>query len=81
MSTVLAAPASPVERKCRMEEVFDQNFQQLTNKTGTFADSSIPTGFAPFGIQAIGSKLYVTYAKQDAGASGDVLPQRPAADG
>jgi uncharacterized protein (TIGR03118 family) len=53
-------------------EVFDENFQQLANKPGTFADASIPTGFAPFGIQAIGSKLYVTYAKQDAPATGDV---------
>ncbi len=30
-----------------------------------FTNTSIPAGFAPFNIQAIGSYLYVTYAKQD----------------
>jgi len=53
-------------------EVFDQNFKEQANKPGTFSDASIPSGFAPFGIQAIGSKLYVTYAKQDALATSDV---------
>src|SRR5262249_37001200 len=31
---------------------------------GAFQDSRIPTGFAPFGIQNLGGKLYVTYALQ-----------------
>jgi len=30
--------------------------------TGSFVDPGIPTGFAPFNIQNIGGKLYVTYA-------------------
>jgi uncharacterized protein (TIGR03118 family) len=37
-----------------------------------FVNSSIPAGFAPFNIQAIGSYLYVTYAKQDAEKHDDV---------
>jgi uncharacterized protein (TIGR03118 family) len=32
---------------------------------GSFADPTIPAGFAPFNIQNIGNMLYVTYAKQD----------------
>src|SRR5215475_13091958 len=32
---------------------------------GNFADSKIPAGFAPFGIQNINGNLFVTYAKQD----------------
>ena len=31
-----------------------------------FTDSALPAGYAPFGIQAIGNSIYVTYAKQDA---------------
>jgi uncharacterized protein (TIGR03118 family) len=45
-------------------DVFDRNFQ-ATTVGGDFQDPNIPTGFAPFGIQNIGGKLYVTYAKQD----------------
>ncbi|MCW3126963.1 MAG: hypothetical protein JWO03_2621 [Bacteroidetes bacterium] len=43
-------------------DVFDQSFTYVTTKP--FADPSIPAGFAPFNIQNIGGKLYVTYAKQ-----------------
>ena len=31
---------------------------------GGFEDDSIPAGFCPFGIQAIGSSIFVTYAKK-----------------
>jgi uncharacterized protein (TIGR03118 family) len=48
-------------------DVFDASFKKVAS-TGTFRDPAIPAGFAPFGIQAIGSRLYVTYAKQDAAA-------------
>src|SRR5215471_13634778 len=40
--------------------------------TGSFTDPMIGKGFAPFGIQAIGSSIFVTYAKQDADAHDDV---------
>ncbi len=36
------------------------------NLTGTFTDPSLPSGYAPFNIQLLDGKLYVTYAKQDA---------------
>jgi uncharacterized protein (TIGR03118 family) len=46
-------------------DVFDKNFAKLTLPSGAFQDTSLPAGFAPFGIQAIGAKIYVAYAKQD----------------
>ena len=41
----------------------------LTNK---FQDPSIPADYAPFGIQTIGSTVYVTYALQDEDGEDDV---------
>ncbi len=42
-------------------DVFDSAFQPTT-VAGGFADRRIPRSFAPFGIQAIGSRIFVTYA-------------------
>jgi uncharacterized protein (TIGR03118 family) len=47
-------------------DVFDTNFNLPADMQGKFVDPNIPTGFVPFGIVAISSQLYVTYAKQDA---------------
>ncbi len=52
-------------------DVFDANYAAAT-LSGTFADSTIPAGFAPFNIQNFGGSLYVTYAKQDADKHDDV---------
>lgn len=52
-------------------DVFDGHFNQLT-WAGAFTDSSIPSGFAPFGIQNIGGLIYVTYAMQNASKHDDV---------
>lgn len=46
-------------------DVYDDGFNPIT-VPGGFADPGIPAGFAPFGIQAIGDTIFVTYAKQDA---------------
>jgi len=43
-------------------DVFDNNFNSV--KTKPFVDPGIPAGYAPFNIQNIGNRLYVTYAKQ-----------------
>lgn len=51
-------------------DVFDASFQ-LVPGSG-FADAKIPKGWAPFGIQALGGNVFVTYAKQDAAAKDDV---------
>jgi len=44
-------------------DVFNAHFHKVSSPGG-FTDPNIPAGFAPFGIQAIGGSLYVTYAKQ-----------------
>jgi len=40
--------------------------------TGKFLDPNLPAGYAPFNIQLLDGKLYVTYALQDASKSDDV---------
>jgi uncharacterized protein (TIGR03118 family) len=52
-------------------DVFDKNFHKVT-LAGTFTDAQIPAGFAPFDVQNIGGKLYVTYAMQNASKHDDV---------
>ena len=44
-------------------DVFDKNFNFVT-PSKPFVDPGIPAGYAPFNIQKIGDKLFVTYAKQ-----------------
>jgi uncharacterized protein (TIGR03118 family) len=50
-------------------EVYDQGWNTLAV---AFIDPAIPAGFAPFNVQNLGGKLYVTYAKQDALKMNDV---------
>jgi uncharacterized protein (TIGR03118 family) len=52
-------------------DVFDKSFG-LMSLSGAFQDPKVPKGFAPFGIQALGGNIFVTYAKQDAAAKDDV---------
>ncbi len=54
----------------RVDE-FDGSFTNVT-ASGAFVDPSIPSGYAPFGIQNVGGKIVVTYAKQDADRHDDV---------
>jgi uncharacterized protein (TIGR03118 family) len=48
-------------------DVFDGSFAPASN-AGAFVDPGLPAGYAPFGIQAIGTSVYVAYARQDAQA-------------
>jgi uncharacterized protein (TIGR03118 family) len=41
--------------------VFDSRWRRLARR-GAFADPTIPDGYAPFGIAALGDRVYVTYA-------------------
>jgi uncharacterized protein (TIGR03118 family) len=50
-------------------DVFDSNFNLVT-LTGSFTDPTLPAGYAPFGIQPIGSQVFVTYALQNASKNG-----------
>lgn len=49
-------------------DVFDASFARVA-LPGAFSDPGLPAGYAPFGIQAIGQRIYVAYAKRE--ASGD----------
>ena len=40
--------------------------------SGGFVDPKIPAGYAPFGIQTIGARIFVTYAKQGPGARDEI---------
>jgi uncharacterized protein (TIGR03118 family) len=44
--------------------VFDGSFAPVTT-AGGFTDPTLPAGYAPFGIQQIGGKIYVAYAQPD----------------
>lgn len=51
--------------------VFNGHFKRVT-LSGSFSDPGLPDGYAPFGIQLLAGKLYVTYAKQNAAKHDDV---------
>jgi uncharacterized protein (TIGR03118 family) len=58
-------------------DIFDSNFHLIARGTdgfgpNAFADPTIPSGFAPFGVKAFGSVVFVTYAKQDATKTDEV---------
>jgi uncharacterized protein (TIGR03118 family) len=53
-------------------EVYDPNFKPATLPTGAFSDPNLPKDYAPFNVQVLGNKVYVTYAKQDAAKHDDV---------
>jgi uncharacterized protein (TIGR03118 family) len=52
-------------------DVYDASYNKITT-TGGFADNMVPASYAPFGIMANGTAVYVSYAKQDAMAKDDV---------
>ena len=54
-------------------EVYDSSYSRAT-LAGSFTDTgspALPAGYAPFGIQPIGSQVYVTYALQNAAKNGE----------
>jgi uncharacterized protein (TIGR03118 family) len=52
-------------------DMFDQNFDQVKS----FTDHNLPPGFAPFNVQVLGDKLFVTFAMQDDTKHDDVAGQ------
>ena len=54
-------------------DVFDGSFGLVQNSG--FSDPALPSGYAPFGIQTIGNRVFVTYGQQDAEASDEVAGQ------
>jgi uncharacterized protein (TIGR03118 family) len=55
-------------------DVFDGGWNDVT-PAGSFDDPELPAGYAPFGIQTIGGRIFVAYAKQDADAEDEVAGQ------
>lgn len=53
-------------------EVYDSTFKRVRMSEESFDDDCIRRGFAPFNVQAIGTNIYVTFAKQDAEKHDDV---------
>jgi uncharacterized protein (TIGR03118 family) len=48
-------------------DVFDTHFKPVhTLPAGAFTDPQLPKGYAPFNVEQLGGKIYVTYALQDA---------------
>jgi uncharacterized protein (TIGR03118 family) len=53
-------------------DVFGADFMPAKLPDGAFTDPNLPKGYAPFNVQALGGKIYVTYAKQNADKHDDV---------
>src|SRR5258708_7009265 len=52
-------------------DVSDNTFAHVS-LPGSFTDPTLPSGYAPFNVQMLNGKLYVTYALQDASGQDDV---------
>jgi uncharacterized protein (TIGR03118 family) len=50
-------------------DVYDSTWNRVTLPGGGFTDPGLPAGYAPFGIQAIGGRIYVAYAQHAAGSA------------
>ncbi len=56
-------------------DVFDAIFKEVTAPAlppGAFSDPELPEGYAPFNVQVLNGKVYVTYALQNATRHDDV---------
>jgi len=66
LNSSLTAPALAVtDFEGGFIETFLRGFSPVA-LPGSFTDPNLPSGYAPFGIQVIGSQVFVTYALQDA---------------
>jgi uncharacterized protein (TIGR03118 family) len=52
-------------------DVYDSTWKPVT-LPGGFTDPGLPPGYAPFGIQAIGGRIYVAYALRAAGSIDEI---------
>lgn len=51
-------------------EMFDKNFRRVHLSEEAFDDDRLPRDFAPYNVQAVGTNVIVTYAKQNAAKTG-----------
>jgi uncharacterized protein (TIGR03118 family) len=47
-------------------DVYDAKFNRVTLPVGAFSDPRLPADYAPFGVQVLDGKVYVSYARQNA---------------
>jgi len=52
-------------------DVYNASFQKAT-LSGGFSDPNLPAGYGPFGIQAIGDRIYVAYAQRETAGNDEV---------
>ena len=53
-------------------DVYNATWQKVTLPGGGFVDPNLPAGYAPFGIQAAGNRIYVTYVQRNAAGTEEV---------
>ena len=56
-------------------EAYDNTFTPVQLPGGLFVDRRIPAGYAPFNVEELAGKLFVSYAKQDPLLKDDVAGQ------
>jgi uncharacterized protein (TIGR03118 family) len=52
-------------------DVYDAGWHKTT-LPGAFADPNLPAGYGPFGIQAVGDRIYVAYAQRETAGNDEV---------
>ncbi|RFP19109.1 MULTISPECIES: TIGR03118 family protein [unclassified Duganella] len=52
-------------------DVFDAGFNKVT-LSGAFRDAALPANYAPFGIQAVGDRIYIAFAQRESGGDDEV---------
>ncbi len=53
-------------------DVYDATWQKVDAARQRFVDPNLPAGYAPFGIQAAGNRIYVTYVQRNAAGTEEV---------
>lgn len=53
-------------------EAYDDTFTPVQLPGGLFVDPRMPARYAPFNVEELDGKLYVTYARQDSGLKDDI---------
>lgn len=53
-------------------DVYNATWQKVTLPGGSFVDPNLPAGYAPFGIQAAGNRIYVSYVQRNAAGTEEV---------
>jgi uncharacterized protein (TIGR03118 family) len=53
-------------------DVYNATFQKVVLPGGTFTDPNLPQEYAPFGIQAAGDRIYVSYVQRNASGTEEV---------